>query len=377
MPGPSPFPAAPHPDPAAPPAQPLIPAFVTTCPGVRGTTASRSLQQHHKGCASPSAGASSVTGRSIPRANLKQVAGVPGGAVSTERSQMDYCSSCRRNLNGALVCPGCGAYAPDIAPPAPRLHSDVASTATARQAWRAEEVPAPGSYPGTHHSDAAPIGSGASEDAMADASGTGSSSGHEGTASTGQGRAARRRQLARWKKNKRRAVAATAVAIVGGGLTVAALPTTRPSTSHTHAASPPEPVTAATPRTATTDSAEQPDTPVSRHPSTRPPTTASRQQSTTAATPPTATTNRQPKSAATAPAPATSERNAAHHSRAGQGDARRQRRRPSLGPSPGDDRARCHRSPGAGTSAVNLLPTTSAGDPTSPTHVCLIGVCIG
>src|SRR5689334_2104645 len=29
---------------------------------------------------------------------------------------MDYCSSCRRHLNGALVCPGCGAYAPDIAP---------------------------------------------------------------------------------------------------------------------------------------------------------------------------------------------------------------------------------------------------------------------
>ncbi|MEU2777830.1 hypothetical protein ABZ646_34310 [Streptomyces sp. NPDC007162] len=29
---------------------------------------------------------------------------------------MDYCTLCRRHLNGALVCPGCGAYAPDIAP---------------------------------------------------------------------------------------------------------------------------------------------------------------------------------------------------------------------------------------------------------------------
>ena len=29
---------------------------------------------------------------------------------------MDYCSTCRRHLNGALVCPGCGAYAPGIAP---------------------------------------------------------------------------------------------------------------------------------------------------------------------------------------------------------------------------------------------------------------------
>ncbi len=29
---------------------------------------------------------------------------------------MDHCSTCRRTLNGALVCPGCGAYAPDIDP---------------------------------------------------------------------------------------------------------------------------------------------------------------------------------------------------------------------------------------------------------------------
>ncbi|KUO06948.1 hypothetical protein AQJ58_38160 [Streptomyces sp. DSM 15324] len=37
------------------------------------------------------------------------------------------------------------------------------------------------------------------------------------------GRAARRRQLARWKKNQRRAVVATAVALVGGGLSAVAL----------------------------------------------------------------------------------------------------------------------------------------------------------
>ncbi|MYS17007.1 hypothetical protein GTW73_28380, partial [Streptomyces sp. SID4982] len=30
---------------------------------------------------------------------------------------MDYCSACRRHLNGALVCPGCGDCAsPDLAP---------------------------------------------------------------------------------------------------------------------------------------------------------------------------------------------------------------------------------------------------------------------
>ncbi|MFE7707571.1 hypothetical protein ACFU6I_17585 [Streptomyces sp. NPDC057486] len=36
-----------------------------------------------------------------------------------------------------------------------------------------------------------------------------------------QGRAARRRQLVRWKKNKRRAAVASAFALVGGGLTIA------------------------------------------------------------------------------------------------------------------------------------------------------------
>ncbi|WP_422664578.1 SCO2400 family protein [Streptomyces sp.] len=290
---------------------------------------------------------------------------------------MDYCYSCRRNLNGALVCPGCGAYAPDIAPPAHRLHSSVATPETTRQAWDAEDVPAPEPRPGTPKSDAAPTGSGACGDTTADAYDAGSSSGHEGTDSTGQGRAARRRQLARWKKNKRRAVAATAVALVGGGLTVAALPTTRPSSSHTHAASPPDPVTAPTPGTAATDSAsEQPDTPGSRHPSTRPPRAAGGQQDTTAATPRTApaaaTTGRQPKTAARVqplappvappsaadPAPATPAGNAA-------------------APAPETTAPASAERPGAGTTTVNLLPTTSTDDPTSPAQVCLIALCIG
>ncbi|MGO4759530.1 hypothetical protein AB4212_64740, partial [Streptomyces sp. 2MCAF27] len=31
---------------------------------------------------------------------------------------MDYCPACRRHLNGALACPGCGAYAEAYAYPA-------------------------------------------------------------------------------------------------------------------------------------------------------------------------------------------------------------------------------------------------------------------
>ncbi|MGW1539226.1 SCO2400 family protein [Streptomyces sp. NPDC002309] len=94
--------------------------------------------------------------------------------------QMDYCSSCRRHLNRALVCPGCGAYAPDIAPE-PHAH----------------EEPEP-AY-------AAPVPDAAPETAVIPLR---------------DGRAARRRQRIRWKKSQRRALVATAVALIGGGLTL-------------------------------------------------------------------------------------------------------------------------------------------------------------
>ena len=127
---------------------------------------------------------------------------------------MDYCSSCRRHLNGALVCPGCGAYAPDIAPltsdgrtvPAPAaiaLWPEVAATAGADAYGAYDDV---GSV---------------FEDVGGDVEGADSET--EGPAPSPQGRAGRRRQRARWKKNQRRAVVATAVALVGGGLTVASM----------------------------------------------------------------------------------------------------------------------------------------------------------
>lgn len=161
---------------------------------------------------------------------------------------MDYCSSCRRTLNGALVCPGCGAYAPDIAPPVPHLGDAAARTATTWEAWRTEEFPASESYDDPRFSDAAPFGTEASEDAVADAPDAGLSSGSQHAAPAVQGRAARRRQMAMWKKKQRRVAVVSAVALVGGGLTVALLPD-GPSADPAHAASAPEPETSATPRT--------------------------------------------------------------------------------------------------------------------------------
>ncbi|MGW1885863.1 SCO2400 family protein [Streptomyces sp. NPDC001970] len=293
---------------------------------------------------------------------------------------MDYCSACRRNLNGALVCPGCGAYAPDIAPPSRHLRNDGVSGATTQRAWHLEAAPAPGPYPDAHHHGAAriygasPTGNSVSDDATADASDTDPADGYEGVASTGQGRAARRRQLARWKKNRRRAAAATAVALVGGGLTVAALPTSKPSNDRTHAAPPPEPVpTGTTPSTAAVEPpSEQPDTRVSPQPGTGRPPTAGRQQDTGVAVSSSSTTERRPATTAaeppvisratpdTAPEPAktTQPRTAEPSAPATTVPAATER-------------------PDTGPTSLDLLPGVLGDKPTSPTHVCLIGVCIG
>ncbi|WP_432133713.1 SCO2400 family protein [Streptomyces sp. bgisy154] len=148
---------------------------------------------------------------------------------------MDYCSTCRRHLNGALVCPGCGAYAPDIAPPV------------------VVERPGPDRSAGAAPTDAFPAAPPASPPAAWDGDGfaadagdltereRSSPGGHAGTAdapSARPGRAARRRQLARLKKHQRRAMVATAFALVGGGLSVATLD--RDTTDRAQAATAPD-----------------------------------------------------------------------------------------------------------------------------------------
>ncbi|MEY9989318.1 putative membrane protein YgcG [Streptomyces sp. V4I8] len=158
---------------------------------------------------------------------------------------MDYCSSCRRHLNGALVCPGCGAYAPDIAPSAvggPTMSAAPSAVATGTAAW---EPPAADTwYDGYFRDETVPsadLDETAPDAPPADV---------EGVPVAPEGRAARRRQRARWKKNQRRAVVATAVALVGGGLTVSAM--NRGATDKTQAATAPvNPNTAAAEQQAT------------------------------------------------------------------------------------------------------------------------------
>ncbi|MEU0684368.1 SCO2400 family protein [Streptomyces albogriseolus] len=192
------------------------------------------------------------------------------------RQRMDYCSTCRRHLNGALVCPGCGAYAPDIAPgvadghrvpgPAATASGTAGAAGAAHRAdaerpaetgWftapaRPDEVArsADTTWPvgaGRPTETPRPAGAASSAEAVRDVvparraesavfaapARSAGTARHEETggpaadaaralpAGPGTGRAARRRQLARWRKTQRRALVATAVALVGGGITLA------------------------------------------------------------------------------------------------------------------------------------------------------------
>ncbi|WP_051720451.1 SCO2400 family protein [Streptomyces sp. NRRL F-2799] len=109
---------------------------------------------------------------------------------------MDYCSACRRHLNGALVCPGCGVCAsPGLAP------MPVRTSPYAVRRPGDEDIPAP------RHGRSVPPPAAPPRPAEVP---------------SGSGRAARRREQSRWRKTRRRAALATAVALVGGGLTLAA-----------------------------------------------------------------------------------------------------------------------------------------------------------
>ncbi|MFG2354912.1 hypothetical protein [Streptomyces sp. NPDC048521] len=302
---------------------------------------------------------------------------------------MDYCSSCRRHLNGALVCPGCGAYAPDIAPPGtggPGGSLRAAGSAGTGGMPAATTVRTPDALVGIWHDgstgDAAEPGGGAG------ASSAGPADEAEGVPPAPRGRAARRRQLARWKKSRRRAAVATAFAIVGGGLTIATMD--RNSADRAQAATAPDhrsmdvaeeqpaeptgavptPSTPHRPAHTTAPTAQSPATHVPRQrslpdtprtaPVTRPDTTAvqSRQVSAGASqprttVPPAADTAPDHTGTAPAPAPAT-----------GDGGTNSGTNEGTNGGTNGGT--------GSGTSGTAPAPESS-----SPAQLCLVLVCLG
>ncbi|WSQ14549.1 hypothetical protein OG604_46215 [Streptomyces sp. NBC_01231] len=288
---------------------------------------------------------------------------------------MDYCSSCRRHLNGALMCPGCGAYAPDIAPTfvdgriglAPgswAMTGDAAGTA-----YAAESAGSDPWFDETKR-DEAELEAGANT-----APYTAPSADVDGGPPTGEGRAARRRQRARWKKNQRRAVVATAVALVGGGLTISAM--NRGSTAQPQAAAAPDdrtmgaaekqaPVHARPVSTPPTLQRSSPTTPEAERPVTNEPreqslstpsrTTRSVDRPDPAAPPRPVTTSR-PRTQSTTPTPETTVPDATP-------TAETATEQPSTSaPTAGT---------GSDSSQANPAPAS-----TSPTQLCLLVVCIG
>ncbi|NEB17251.1 SCO2400 family protein [Streptomyces coelicoflavus] len=282
---------------------------------------------------------------------------------------MDYCSSCRRHLNGALVCPGCGAYAPDIAP-----HVTVGD----RDADTVPALPAPGPAPVPTDTPAADV--------------------VELPPARQQGRAARRRQLTRWKKNKRRAVVASAVALVGGGLSLATMD--RQSGDRAQATTAPDHRSMGVADEEITERdrpVPAPTTPEDTHRSSRTPAQpyeqrheqsqssavgAPRHQSvaeasrTAPATPPRTTASSPSPAAPTVPQPpstdtSTADSSTADSSTAGSGSA-------DSGSGRSDSTA--GRTPAPSTAdggASDTSPTSPALISTSPTEVCLLGLCLG
>ncbi|WP_443741509.1 SCO2400 family protein [Streptomyces humicola] len=108
---------------------------------------------------------------------------------------MDYCPTCRRHLNGALCCPGCGAF----------VGTGLVTDTTMPQAVADHYPHYPGDLLREEFTAPAPF-----DVPVAGA--------------TPPGPAGRRRRRARKKNSRRRAVAVTAMALLGGGLTAAALP---------------------------------------------------------------------------------------------------------------------------------------------------------
>ncbi|WP_407548327.1 hypothetical protein QOM21_04335 [Streptomyces sp. Pv4-95] len=299
---------------------------------------------------------------------------------------MDYCSSCRRNLNGALMCPGCGAYAPDIAPPGFRSDAPSDATTAPWEAQHAQEATATAPHHDPFGFDFAPVGVSAvpadatadTADAPAFADGS-SADGFTTPSPTGQGRAARRRQLARWKKHRRRAAAAATFAIAGGALTASLLPG-KPSAGHTQAAAAsPDPE-----RTVADSMPERPDSRASRHSDTRKPTSDDRAQHTDVATTSPATTSR-PSTAATGHPqadPSTAPHTASTMSKKTHTASARPEATPTTS-APAASEPSDTSTPSGGQDTTQPAPSSpsttspSTTEPTSPAHLCLLGlVCV-
>ncbi|MFD7471627.1 hypothetical protein ACFV8Z_05400 [Streptomyces sp. NPDC059837] len=288
---------------------------------------------------------------------------------------MDYCSSCRRHLNGALVCPGCGAYAPDIAPATADdgivpTRAGMATTGTTVSASVPWDYTASDMWHDGRFRDGAAGEAGLEEAPQTDPYGD-----FEGATPAPQGRAARRRQMARWKKNQRRAVVATAVALVGGGLTVAGMD--RHSAGRAEAATAPDITTMGTADQQATEQPPASSVQPERHrssptpPAQSPVAELTRRQS-AAALPHSTSQSARPFAAASPDPTATSATSVTSQPRTVS---------PSSVAAAPDHAGTGANQTSTSTGADDTAPGTPQASPsptaTSPSHLCLLVVCLG
>jgi hypothetical protein len=288
---------------------------------------------------------------------------------------MDYCSSCRRHLNGALVCPGCGAYAPDIAPATADdgivpTRVGMATTGTTVSASVPWDYTASDMWHDGRFRDGAAGEAGLEEAPQTDPYGD-----FEGAPPAPQGRAARRRQMARWKKNQRRAVVATAVALVGGGLTVAGMD--RHSAGRAEAATAPDITTMGTADQQATEQPPASSVQPERHrssptpPAQSPVAELTRRQS-AAALPHSTSQSARPFAAASPDPTATSATSVTSQPRTVS---------PSSVAAAPDHAGTGANQTSTSTGADDTAPGTPQASPsptaTSPSHLCLLVVCLG
>jgi hypothetical protein len=280
---------------------------------------------------------------------------------------MEYCSSCLRPINGWLVCPGCGAYAPSITPPPRADHSTAVTPTATSDGYRPEEFSSGAPYSGALPPQAGPVGTGAPGLALGDSPAyapvADSPSGAGYAARPGQGRAARRRQMAHWKKHRRRAAAATAVALIGGGLTVSAVQNASTNGSATAESAPESLAPVADPTSAV------PSNPIVWQASTHAAATPSAQPTTPRAVRSTATTH--PDAVTTTRATRVSSPSQSTTPPSTHGSVTSSYT-PSTVTSQTSASASATSSPAAATSTPS--PTAST---TSPTHLCLLILCVG
>ncbi|WP_435270734.1 SCO2400 family protein [Streptomyces sp. 1222.5] len=305
---------------------------------------------------------------------------------------MDYCSSCRRHLNGALVCPGCGAYAPDIAPPlTDRAVRTDGLAGPARHTGGFEARYAGPPAEDTAHRDAfgapvfepspdtvaAPVAALASEAGVAPAYEADVEDAPSAPA-TLNGRAARRRQLARWKKSKRRAAVATAFAIVGGGLTLATMD--RNSGDRAQAATAPDHRSMGVAGEQSVDPTRPASAPPAPHrpdraatPTAHPPATNAPREQTLSAAPRTAVRDSRPQAAE---APRAVVHDAPQPRSAPRSDSGTTSDGTTAAPAPASTPAT---STGGSTGGTDSGTPATAPAPasTSPTQLCLVLLCIG